>query len=141
MSKVETIYLKDYKAPEFKIHNCDLVFELFEEYTLVTNMMSITKEDKNAKDIVLNSIDLELVDIYLDDLKLDNTRYVIGEETLTILDVPDEFKIIILNKIYPQLNSELEGLYKSGNIFCTQNEPEGFRRITPYIDRPDVMAV
>ena len=141
MSKVETIYLKDYKKPEFKIHTCDLVFELFEDHTLVTNMMSITKEDKESKDIVLNSIDLELVDIYLNDLKLQDTRYVIGKETLTVLNVPDEFKLIILNKIYPHKNSELEGLYKSGDIFCTQNEPEGFRRITPYIDRPDVMAV
>jgi aminopeptidase N len=141
MDKVETIYLKDYKAPEFKIKSCDLVFELFEDHTLVTSMMSITKVNKNSKNIVLDSIDLELVDIYLNDLKLKESRYIIENETLTVLDIPDEFKLIILNKIYPQLNSELEGLYKSGNIFCTQNEPEGFRRITPYLDRPDVMAI
>jgi aminopeptidase N len=141
MSKVQTIYLKDYKAPEFKIHNCDLVFELFEENSLVTNTMSITKEDKNSKDIVLNSIKLELTELYLNDSKLDDNRYIITEDSLTVLDVPDEFKLTVLNKIYPQLNSELEGLYKSGDIFCTQNEPEGFRRITPYLDRPDVMSV
>ncbi|MFA5454688.1 MAG: aminopeptidase N [Sulfurimonas sp.] len=141
MSKVETIYLKDYKAPEFSVKTCDLVFELFEEHTQVTSLLNITKVDKSAKDLVLNSIDLELIEIYLNDAKLDEGRYVIEKETLTVLDVGDEFKLIIINKIYPQLNSELEGLYKSGNIFCTQNEPEGFRRITPYIDRPDVMAV
>ncbi len=141
MSKVKTTYLKDYKAPEFQIKNCDLVFELFEEYTQVTNMMSIKRDDESARDIILNSIDLELVDIYLNDLKLQDTRYIVDKETLTVLDVPNEFKLIILNKIYPQENSELEGLYKSGNIFCTQNEPEGFRRITPYLDRPDVMAI
>lgn len=141
MSKVETIYLKDYKASEFTVKTCDLVFELFEEHTQVTSLLSITKVDKSAKDLVLNSIDLELIEIYLNDAKLDESRYVIAKETLTVLDVGDEFKLIIINKIYPQLNSELEGLYKSGNIFCTQNEPEGFRRITPYIDRPDVMAV
>jgi len=141
MSKAETIYLKDYKAPEFSIKTCDLVFELFEEHTQVTNLMSIIKVDKTVKDLVLNSVDLELVEIYLDDERLDESRYVIEEETLKILDVRDTFKLIIINKIYPQLNSELEGLYKSGTIFCTQNEPEGFRRITPYIDRPDVMAV
>lgn len=141
MSKVETIYLKDYKASEFTVKTCDLVFELFEEHTQVTNLMSITKVDKSSKDLVLNSVDLELIEIYLNDAKLDESRYVIAKETLTVLDVGDEFKLIIINKIYPQLNSELEGLYKSGNIFCTQNEPEGFRRITPYIDRPDVMAV
>lgn len=141
MSKVETIYLKDYKASEFTVKTCDLVFELFEEHTQVTSLLSITKMDKSSKDLVLNSIDLELIEIYLNDAKLDESRYVIEKETLTVLDVGDEFKLIIINKIYPQLNSELEGLYKSGNIFCTQNEPEGFRRITPYIDRPDVMAV
>ena len=141
MSKVETIYLKDYKTPEFTIKTCDLVFELFEEHTQVTNLMSITKADKSAKDLVLDSLELELLEIYLDDKKLNEGRYVIEDEHLRVLDVGDEFKLIIINKIYPQLNSELEGLYKSGNIFCTQNEPEGFRRITPYIDRPDVMAV
>jgi len=141
MSKVQTIYLKDYKAPEFKISNCDLVFELFEEHTQVTNMMQINKVDEESNDLVLDSVDLELVEIYLNNLKLDDTRYVIENETLKVLNVPDDFKLIIINKIYPQLNSELDGLYKSGNIFCTQNEPEGFRRITPYLDRPDVMAV
>jgi aminopeptidase N len=141
MSQVETIYLKDYKAPQFLIKTCDLVFELFEDYTQVTNMMKITKEDKSAKDLVLDCADLELLDIYLDDAKLDESRYIIEKESLKVLDVGDEFKVILINKIYPHLNSELEGLYKSGNIFCTQNEPEGFRRITPYLDRPDVMAV
>ncbi|MEK6658213.1 MAG: aminopeptidase N [Campylobacterota bacterium] len=141
MSKVETIYLKDYKAPEFTVKTCDLVFELFEEYTQVTNLMHIVKADKDSKDLVLNSVDLELIEIYLDDVKLNEDRYAIEKEHLRVLDVGDEFKLIIINKIYPQLNSELEGLYKSGSIFCTQNEPEGFRRITPYIDRPDVMAV
>jgi len=63
------------------------------------------------------------------------------DEKLTILNVPASFTLKIKNKIYPQNNTELEGLYKSGTIFCTQNEPEGFRRITPYLDRPDVMSV
>ncbi|MBE0513628.1 aminopeptidase N [Sulfurimonas sp.] len=141
MSKVETIYLKDYKPSSFTIKTCDLVFELFEEHTQVTSLLSVTKVDKSAKDLVLDSLELELLEIYLDDKKLDESRYVIEDEHLRVLNVADEFKLIIINKIYPQLNSELEGLYKSGNIFCTQNEPEGFRRITPYLDRPDVMAV
>jgi len=141
MSKVQTIYLKDYKKPEFMIKNCDLVFELFEEFTQVTNMMHILKADENAKDLILDSVDLELVEMYLEDKKLENDAFIIEKEKLKILDVPNDFKLIIINKIYPHLNSELDGLYKSGTIFCTQNEPEGFRRITPYLDRPDVMAV
>jgi aminopeptidase N len=141
MSEVKAIFLKDYKTPEFKISNCDLVFELFEEYTQVTNMMKITKEDMSAKDLCLDSVDLELVDIYLDEIKVDEGSYKIYNQTLIIFDVAQSFTLIIINKIYPQNNTELEGLYKSGNIFCTQNEPEGFRRITPYLDRPDVMAI
>ncbi|MGE0737935.1 aminopeptidase N [Sulfurimonas sp.] len=141
MNKVETIYLKDYKAPPFTIKTCDLVFELFEEHTQVTSLLNIVKMDKSAKDLVLDSVELELLEIYLNDKKLDASSYVIEDAHLRVLDVPEVFKLIIINKIYPHLNSELEGLYKSGAIFCTQNEPEGFRRITPYIDRPDVMAV
>jgi aminopeptidase N len=141
MSKIQAVHLKDYKKPEFKIITCDLVFELFEEHTIVTNMMKITKEDKSKNDLVLNTIDLELIDIFLDDVKLQSHKYIHENDWIKILNVEDSFSLIIVNKIYPHKNTELEGLYKSGNIFCTQNEPEGFRRITPYLDRPDVMAV
>jgi len=102
MSKVETIYLKDYKPSSFTIKTCDLVFELFEDYTQVTNLMSITKTDKSAKDLVLDSLELELLEIYLNDKKLDDNRYVIEDEHLRVLDVGDEFKLSIINKIYPQ---------------------------------------
>ena len=141
MNEMETIYLKDYKVPTFKIESVDLVFDLFEEYALVTNVMNVTKVDASAKDISLDSIELELVELWLNDLKLKDTRYIIKDERLEILNVPETFRLKIINKIYPQNNTELEGLYKSGTIFCTQNEPEGFRRITPYLDRPDVMSV
>lgn len=141
MSKVETIYLKDYKAPEFRVLECDLTFELFEEYALVTNIMKIQKSDKTAKNISLDAIELELLELWINDLKLKDSRYVLEDEKLVVLNVPDEFSLKVVNKIYPQNNTELEGLYKSGSIFCTQNEPEGFRRITPFIDRPDNMSV
>ena len=92
MSKAETIYLKEYKAPRFTIKTCDLVFELYEDHTQVTNLMSIKRVDESAKDLVLDSIDLELLEINLDDEKLSNDRYVIEEEHLRVLDVGDEFK-------------------------------------------------
>ncbi len=141
MSEIQAIYLKDYKKPEFSIKDVELVFDLFEDKTIVTNVMNITKEGENVKNIALESIDLELQELWLNDLKLDESRYSYADEKLTILDVPAKFSLKIINKIYPQNNTELEGLYKSGSIFCTQNEPEGFRRITPYLDRPDVMSV
>jgi len=140
MPKIEPIYLKDYKKPDFEIKKIDLTFDLYEECTIVTNVMQI-KKVADTNDIVLDTLDLELQELWLNDLKLNDTRYIITDEKLTILNVPKEFNLKIINKIYPQNNTELEGLYKSGSIFCTQNEPEGFRRITPYLDRPDVMSI
>ncbi|WP_373036136.1 aminopeptidase N [Sulfurimonas sp.] len=141
MNEMKTIYLKDYKKPEFEVESCELVFDLFEEYSLVTNTMKINRLDNAQKDIRLDAIDLELIEIYINDLKLDETRYIIDAQSLIVLNIADSFSLKIKNKIYPQNNTELEGLYKSGSIFCTQNEPEGFRKITPYLDRPDVMSV
>ncbi|MFA6191448.1 MAG: aminopeptidase N [Sulfurimonas sp.] len=141
MNEVKTIYLKDYKAPLFSILRCNLTFELFEDKTIVTNSMKIKKVDRSAKDIVLDSIDLELLELWLNDLQIKEPRYKVEKESLIIFNVPDEFTLKIKNKIFPHANTELEGLYKSGTIFCTQNEPEGFRKITPYLDRPDVMSV
>ena len=141
MSELKTIYLSDYKTPEFEMLSCDLNFELFEDYTLVTNVMKLKKINASVNDIVLDSVNLELIDIWLNNLKLKDTRYFIAQESLKVVNVPDEFSLKIVNKIYPHLNTELEGLYKSGSIFCTQNEPEGFRSITPYLDRPDIMSI
>ena len=141
MSKAQAKYLKDYKKPAYAIKTVDLTFELFEKETIVTNSMQITKADMNEKDLKLDAVNLELLEVSLNGLKLQESRYIIEEENLTIINVPNEFEIKIKNKIYPQNNTELEGLYKSGDIFCTQNEPEGFRSITPYLDRPDIMSV
>jgi aminopeptidase N len=141
MSKIQEIYLKDYTPPAFEIQSVHLRFELEEEYALVTNTMQIKKIDTESKNLRLDSIDLELLSLYINDLKIDESRYIIDAQSITILNVPALFSITIENKIYPQNNTELEGLYKSGGIFCTQNEPEGFRRITPYLDRPDVMSL
>lgn len=135
---MKTIYLKEYKKPESTVQSIDLTFELEEEFAVVTNKMHIKSSVSILK---LDSIDLELLEIEIDDQKIDHTRYNYEGEVLSVADVPSQFALKIKNKIYPQNNTQLEGLYKSGSIFCTQNEPEGFRRITPYIDRPDVMAV
>ena len=141
MREVKAIYLKEYKKPSFSIESVNLIFELGEEETLVTNSMKINKEDKQEKHLRLDSVDLELIELYLNDIELHESRYIIEDESLSILNVPTSFTLKVVNKIYPDNNTELEGLYKSGSIFCTQNEPEGFRRITPYLDRPDIMSV
>ena len=137
----EAIHLKDYKKPAFSIKSVDLKFELYEEYAVVINTMQIEKVDVAESHLRLDTLKLELEEIYLNDLRLTEPRFEVSDEVLTVLNVPTAFRIKIINKIYPQNNTELEGLYKSGAIFCTQNEPEGFRSITPYLDRPDVMSV
>lgn len=141
MSEMKAIYLKDYDKPLFSIESVNLTFELFEEETIVTNIMKIHKEEMNENNLRLDTRELELVEVYINDLQVDESRYIVVEDSLTILNVPSDFTLKIINRIYPQKNTELEGLYKSGPIFCTQNEPEGFRSITPYLDRPDVMSV
>jgi len=140
MNKIEPIYLKDYKEPSFEIKSVELLFDIFDNYTIVTNIMEFYKKDDSSH-LTLDSIDLELLELYINDLKLKESRFEYKDDKLTIFNVPQNFKIKVVNKIYPDKNTELEGLYKSGDIFCTQNEPEGFRRITPYIDRPDIMSV
>jgi aminopeptidase N len=135
------IYLKDYQKPAFSIKSVNLTFELFEDETIVTNIMNVQKVDENEKDLMLHAGELELLEVVLDEKPLDTQNYVVTPASLKIMNVASTFTLKIVNKIYPQKNTELEGLYKSGNIFCTQNEPEGFRRITPYLDRPDVMSV
>ena len=136
----EAIYLKNYTKPSFAINDVQLTFELFEEETIVTNVMKFLKLD-NVTDLQLHAEDLELLEVSLDDVTLSEENYTVDAESLKISDVGESFTLKIVNKIYPHKNTELEGLYKSGDIFCTQCEPEGFRRITPYLDRPDVMSV
>lgn len=140
MSKMEEIFLKDYTSPSFSIESVNLTFELFEEETNVTNIMKFIKQD-NSSDLILDAEELELHEVVLNGEVLEQSRYKVEESHLVILNVPNEFTLEIRNRIYPEKNTELEGLYKSGDIYCTQCEPEGFRRITPYLDRPDVMSV
>jgi len=74
LDSIKSIYLKDYKKPKFEIKRCDLHFELFEDFTIVTNMMELNKLDADASDIRLDAMDLELIEIYLNNLKLNDTR-------------------------------------------------------------------
>ena len=139
MSQTNAIHLKDYQEANFKINTVNLRFELNESDTIVTNIMEISKVNHKTNNLELDSIDLELEAIFIDDVETKDYTY--ENERLSINNVPQNFTLKIQNKIYPAQNTELEGLYLSSGIYCTQNEPEGFRRITPYLDRPDVMSV
>ncbi|HLI19653.1 MAG TPA: aminopeptidase N, partial [Stellaceae bacterium] len=139
----QPIRLADYKPPNFLIDSVDLVFELGEEKTSVKARLAMRRNPAAREPqaaLKLDGRELELISLALNGEKLGANRYVQDPESLTVATVPDAFTLDIETRIEPQNNTVLSGLYKSGGNFCTQCEPEGFRRITYYLDRPDVMA-
>jgi len=140
----KTIRLSDYKAPNYLIDTVHLDVRIYDDYTDVVCHLAVRANpavpDANAQPLELLGADLELLDIELDGKALAQERYQIDEETLSIFDVPAEFTLLTMTRIYPQRNTSLEGLYVSKGMYCTQCEAEGFRKITFYPDRPDVMA-
>ncbi|MCW8923454.1 MAG: M1 family aminopeptidase, partial [Gammaproteobacteria bacterium] len=138
----QTIYLKDYTQPPYWITDVDLIFNLEEEQTQVTSTLSLSKNETIAGEhpLVLQGEELVLEGISIDGRVLDASEYEVSDTDLTIHSVPDSFMLEIKTTIKPQENTSLEGLYKSSGNFCTQCEAEGFRKITYFLDRPDVMA-
>lgn len=140
----ETIYLKDYQSPHFNIENTHLRFDLFEGYAQVDSRLTMSRNTQPADaeaPLVLAGQGLELLSVSIDGTVLSADAYKVEAESLTIFSLPNSFELAISTKIEPQNNTALEGLYKSGGMFCTQCEAEGFRRITYYLDRPDVMSI
>ena len=135
-----TVYLKDYRPPDFLVETVDLCFELGEESTLVTSLLRVRRNGEHDRELVLHGEMLELDSITIDGEAPGAEDYRISEHDLVVRDVPVDFEIEIITRIRPQENTALSGLYKSSGNFCTQCEAEGFRRITYYPDRPDVMA-
>lgn len=139
----KTIYLKDYQVPDYLIKTTDLRFEINDGETLVSAMLYLYRNPAAkvpATQLTLHGADLELVSIAVDGRLLDATEYAFGEESLTVFNTPEQFSLITITKIKPETNTSLEGLYKSRTMYCTQCEAEGFRKITYYLDRPDVMS-
>ena len=138
----KSIYLKNYQQPDHLIDHVDLTFELFEEQTRVVSVMQIIKNSSGSNaSLVLMGECLELGEVKLDGALLDPATYEVTDTTLTVSDVPEKFTLEIETFIKPQENYSLEGLYKSSGNYCTQCEAEGFRKITYFLDRPDVMAL
>lgn len=135
----QTIYLKDYKPYPYKIQRLSLIFDIQDGHAIVTAVSRFQKTDPLPHDVVLNGEDLELVSFKIDGQE--SKDFVRTDEELIFLPTSDEFELEIVTKIYPEKNTRLEGLYKSGDTYCTQCEAQGFRRITFYPDRPDVLTV
>ncbi len=133
----QTKYLSDYKIPDFCVETADLNFDLHEKVTHVTSRLHIKRQGEVGAPLVLDGKEMVLISVQLDG---EDVEYIQDEETLTISGVPDEFDLLIINDIDPASNTALEGLYISNGMYCTQCEAQGFRYITYFIDRPDVMA-
>lgn len=137
----KTIRLADYETPSFSVYSVDLTFDLVPERTVVTSVMQLRREDGSGnRDLVLDGEDLDLLDVSINGTELPPAAYECTDEGLTVFDAPDTLTLKTRVAINPKSNTRLEGLYVSKTMFCTQCEAEGFRRITYFPDRPDVMA-
>jgi aminopeptidase N len=138
----QPIYRADYRAPSFLIDRVDLRFELGESVTRVHATLAVRRAEGTpaAAPLVLDGEALVLLELSIDGRRLGPDDYALTPTTLTIPAVGDAFELRSLVEIRPQDNTELSGLYRSSGNFCTQCEAEGFRRITYFLDRPDVMA-
>ncbi|MFU0841517.1 MAG: hypothetical protein ACFWTZ_02655 [Burkholderia sp.] len=139
----QTIYRKDYRAPTHLIKTVHLEFDLDPESTSVINTMHVEPNPERpdaTKDLVLNGEELTLVSVAIDGVPADESRYEVGEHSLTIKNVAAPSDITIVNRFSPAKNKALSGIYVSGENLMSQCESEGFRRITYFLDRPDVLA-
>ncbi len=142
MSSPTVTYLADYRAPEFLIEKTHLTFELHEGYTDVSSQLTLVRNPQGtqAAHLVLHGEQLELLALAIDERTLNAEDYQTTPLNLTVYNVPERFVLHCKTRIYPEKNTALEGLYRSGGMYCTQCEAEGFRKITYYLDRPDVMS-
>ncbi len=133
----------DYRQPDYRIETVALEFDLEPETTRVTARLALRATYDRAggvRPLVLDGDALELVSLALDGKALGAGSYAVSSTSLTIPAPPAEFTLDIATAIHPKANTALSGLYVSNGVFCTQCEAEGFRRITWFLDRPDVMA-
>lgn len=138
-----TFYRHDYTPPNYFIDAIDLTFQLNPDETLVTARSHFRRNPAHTSggnSLFLDGQELELVSIALDSRVLAAHEYTLTDSGLTVHCVPDIFILEVTTRIFPDRNTALEGLYRSSGNYCTQCEAEGFRKITFYQDRPDVMA-
>lgn len=137
-----TIYRNAYQPPEFVIEHTELVFSVMDSYTEVTAKLQMHRVDHASTDtpLVLQGVGLDTKKLGIDHQELSDQDYHLSGETLEIMDVPERFVLHSVVRIDPDNNTALEGLYRSGAFYLTQCEAEGFRRMTWFMDRPDVMS-
>ena len=138
--KPQTIYLKDYLPAPYNAEKVMLSFTLLEDRTIVKSAVLYIKNPAGvSNDLVLNGHDQKILSIEIDGRPFDD--YAIADHKMTIKNAGEQFTLTITSEIDPASNTALEGLYKSQGTYCTQCEAEGFRRITYFQDRPDVLSI
>ncbi|MDA4848118.1 aminopeptidase N [Hoeflea poritis] len=140
----QEVRLEDYKPTDFEIETVDLTFRLTPSRTIVTNRIALRRRSGGGNaPLILDGDDLTFVDLKIDDRTADSSRFSVSPSGLEIRDLPETefFTLEIVTEIAPADNTKLMGLYRSNGIYCTQCEAEGFRRITYFLDRPDVLAI
>ena len=136
----QTVYLKDYQKPSFLVDSIHLDIQVYDEHSKVDAVLELTRQTEG--DLVLLGRDLELKSLVLNGQQLSQEQYALDAEQLVIRNAPNQIKLETSVIIHPESNTQLEGLYQAASdLFVTQNEPEGFRKITFYPDRPDVLSV
>ena len=136
----QTVYLKDYQKPSFLVDSIHLDIQVYDEHSQVDAVLELTRQTDG--DLVLLGRDLELKSVVLNGQQLSQEQYTLDPEQLVIRNAPNQIKLETSVIIHPESNTQLEGLYQAASdLFVTQNEPEGFRKITFYPDRPDVLSV
>ncbi|TLM78421.1 aminopeptidase N [Microbulbifer harenosus] len=146
-SQARTIYLKDYQAPDYLVDRTDLTFDLDPHATLVTSRLkvrrnpAVARAEETLPPLWLDGSDLELLSVSVDGELLPAQRYQEKPGGLALSVDRAAFELEVQTRIAPEANTSLEGLYLSNGMYCTQCEAEGFRKITFYPDRPDVMSI
>ena len=141
MTQSTSRYLSDYSPALFSLKTVNLTVELDDTSTKVINEMMVSRQGEHNQKITLDGEQLTLLSVAINDKDLSVDEYQQSDNSLSIQTEEDNFTLTVITQINPVDNTSLEGLFKSGDAFCTQCEAEGFRRISYYLDRPDVMAI
>jgi len=143
ISNPATVYLENYTPPAFLISEVDIDIDIRDDFTTVKTSLTVARNPESPlpqSTLILDGDELELLNVWLNGRVLVESAYELDEEHLYIKDVPATFVLTTEVRISPEGNTQLMGLYASSNGYFTQCEAEGFRRITFFPDRPDVMA-
>src|SRR3989339_148386 len=144
MKTPKTIYLKDYTPPAYIVDHIDLTFDIEDAQTKVISRLHVRKNRDVADPdttLAFDKGDCEILSVIADGMVLLPGEYGANDESFTLAKTPESFELEITTRLKPSENTSLEGLYVSGGVLVTQCESQGFRKITPFPDRPDVMAV